>query len=208
MAWDSQPYFSTGYWDFLAFMLIGMALAKAGVLAGAWSRNKCLWVAIAGIGTGTATGIWAANHEAASGFAIIEAMEGYTVYQVVRLLMGVGYLAGIVGMVQAGWMGWLMRPLGAVGRMAFSNYILHTLICTTLFYGHGLGLFGKLRRHELYYVVAAIWFLQLVVSPIWLRAYRFGPLEWCWRSLTYWKRQPMRVVPATSGQSLPEANPA
>ncbi|MFN0104091.1 MAG: DUF418 domain-containing protein [Bryobacteraceae bacterium] len=208
MAWDTQPYFNLGSWDFLAFMLIGMALAKWGVLAGSWSKGTYAWVAVGGIGVGTAIGAWAANHLAASGFSPVAAMEGYTVYQLVRLSMGLGYLAGIAGIVQAGWLGWLMRPLSAVGRMAFSNYIMHTLICTTLFYGHGLGWFGKLQRYELYYVVASIWLLQLIVSPIWLRAYRFGPLEWAWRSLTYWKRQPMRIPAVTSGQSLPVENPA
>lgn len=203
--WDAQAYYSPGSWDFLAFMLLGMALAKWGVLAGSWSRRTYAAVAVVGISAGSAIGIWAANHEAASGFAPVAAMEAYTVYQPVRLLMGMGYLAAIVGIVQAGWMGWLVRPLSAVGRMAFTNYIMHTVICTTLFYGHGLGWFGKLKRHELYYVVAAIWLLQLIVSPLWLRSFRFGPLEWLWRSLTYWKRQPMRI---TSESALPAENPA
>jgi uncharacterized protein len=55
-----------------------------------------------------------------------------------------------------------------------------------------------LQRYELYYVVAAVWVLQLIASPLWLRYYRFGPLEWAWRSLTYWKRQPLRLVAAGS----------
>lgn len=189
-------------------MLLGMAFAKWGVLSGAWPRRTYLLLAFSGVGVGSAIGIWAANHEVASGFSPIAAMESYTVYQPVRLLMGVGYLAAIAGIVQTGRLLWLTHPLAAVGRMAFSNYIMHTVICTTLFYGHGLGWFGKLKRHELYYVVAAIWLLQLVVSPLWLRAFRFGPLEWCWRSLTYWRRQPMRIASPTSGQSLPEENPA
>ena len=92
--------------------------------------------------------------------------------------------------------------------MAFSNYIMHTLICTTLFYGHGFGWFGRLQRYELYVIVAAIWNFQLIVSPIWLRVYRFGPPEWCGRSLTYWKRQPIGIRAVTSEQSLPAENPA
>jgi uncharacterized protein len=204
--WDSQPYFSAGYWDFLSFMLIGMAMAKWGVLAGAWPGGTYGWVGVAGIGAGATIGAWAANHEAGSGFAPVAAMESYTLYEPVRLLMGLGYMAAIAGVVQAGWLSGVMKALSAVGRMAFSNYILHTLICTTLFYGYGFGWFGKLRRHELYYVVLAIWVLQLIASPLWLRAYRFGPLEWCWRSLTYGKRQPMRI--ATSEQLLPAENPA
>ena len=77
--------------------------------------------------------------------------------------------------------------------MAFSNYISHSVICSILFYGYGFGLIGKLERYQLYYIVPLIWTFQLIVSPIWLRHFRFGPLEWCWRSLTYWQKQPMRI---------------
>ena len=75
--------------------------------------------------------------------------------------------------------------------MAFSNYILDTVICTTIFYGHGFGLFGKVERVWQFAIVVAIWALQLVISPIWLKYFLFGPLEWLWRSLTYWRREPM-----------------
>jgi len=57
----------------------------------------------------------------------------------------------------------------------------------------GMAMYGRLERYQLYYVVGAIWIFNLISSPIWLRHFRFGPLEWCWRSLTYWKRQPMRI---------------
>ena len=84
----------------------------------------------------------------------------------------------------------LMRRLAAVGRMAFTNYILQTVICTTLFYGHGFGLFGKVECLGQLGIVLMIWVAQLVISPIWLRHFLFGPLEWMWRSLTYWKWEP------------------
>ncbi|MEO6685580.1 MAG: DUF418 domain-containing protein, partial [Dyadobacter sp.] len=58
--------------------------------------------------------------------------------------------------------------------------------------GYGFSMFGKLHRHELYYIVFIIWLLQLILSPIWLGYFRFGPLEWLWRSLTYWQKQPFR----------------
>lgn len=89
---------------------------------------------------------------------------------------------------------WLMSRLGAIGQMAFSNYIFHSVVTAFLFTGYGFKLYGSLERYQLYYVVAAIWIFQLIVSPIWLRHYRFGPLEWAWRSLTYWKRQPFRIA--------------
>ena len=76
--------------------------------------------------------------------------------------------------------------------MALSNYVMHSVICAVIFRGFGFGLYGHLSRHQLYYVVFAIWALQLVASPIWLAYFRFGPLEWLWRTLTYGQRQPMR----------------
>ena len=88
----------------------------------------------------------------------------------------------------------LTGPLAAVGRMAFSNYILDTVVCTSIFYGFGLGLFGKVSRVQQIEIVFAIWIVQLTISPIWLKYFQFGPLEWVWRSLTYWKKQPFRKV--------------
>ena len=88
------------------------------------------------------------------------------------------------------------RPFAAVGQTALSNYLLQTVICTTIFYGHGLGLYGSVDRLGQFGVVAAVWAVQLIVSPLWLRRFRFGPAEWAWRSLTYGARQPLRRAPA------------
>jgi uncharacterized protein len=97
--------------------------------------------------------------------------------------------------IKAGLFKALQRGMAAVGTMALSNYLMQTIICTWLFYsfGPGLGLFGKLERHELYYVVGAIWVAEFIWSVIWLKYFRFGPFEWLWRSLTYWERQPMKL---------------
>jgi uncharacterized protein len=84
----------------------------------------------------------------------------------------------------------LRESLGAVGRTAFSNYILQTLIATTVFYG--LGLFGSVNRVGQIVFCAAVWALQLVLAPAWLKRYDYGPLEWLWRSLTYWRKMPLR----------------
>jgi uncharacterized protein len=75
--------------------------------------------------------------------------------------------------------------------MALTNYLMQSVICTTLFYGWGFGLFGSVNRTALAGIVLAIWVFQLWISPLWLRYFRFGPAEWFWRSLTYWRLQPM-----------------
>ena len=88
-----------------------------------------------------------------------------------------------------------MRP---VGQMAFTNYLMQSLMCGLFFYGIGFGYFGNLQRYELYYVVLAVWIIEIAWSHIWLKFFRFGPLEWLWRSLTYWKRQPFRKTEQAS----------
>ncbi len=85
----------------------------------------------------------------------------------------------------------LYDRLAATGRMALTNYLMQTVICTTIFYGHGLGLYGYVERTGQLYIVLGIWLLQLVWSPLWLRYFRFGPAEWIWRSATYLHPQPM-----------------
>ena len=96
--------------------------------------------------------------------------------------------------VRRGFLPGLQTRLAAVGRMAFTNYLLQTVLCTAIFYGHGLGLFGSVARYQQLLIVFAVWALQLWLSPIWLRRFSYGPLEWLWRALTYW-RLPRMTLP-------------
>jgi uncharacterized protein len=97
-----------------------------------------------------------------------------------------------MGLCRAGRFPGMQLRLAAVGRMALTNYLVHTLIGITIFYSHGLGLFGRIPRFPLMGIVLAIWMLQLAYSKPWLERFRFGPAEWLWRSLTYRKLQPFR----------------
>ena len=166
--WTAQTFYSKGWWDILSMMFIGMGLAKLGAFSGRWTTAACLRMSILCLLAGGVIGGWAANHEAQSGFDFVAATEGYSAYQPLRLMVAFGYVCGLVAIVKMGVMQWLIGPLAAVGRMAFSNYILHSLICTTIFYSHGFAMFGTLERWQLHVVVAAIWLFQLIVSPIWL----------------------------------------
>ena len=94
-----------------------------------------------------------------------------------------------------------LAPLGAVGRMALSNYLLQSLICTAIFYSYGLALFGKVRPSLGLLLTTIIFLIQIPLSVWWLRRFQFGPVEWLWRSLTYWQCQPMRVCPCCAQTS-------
>jgi uncharacterized protein len=104
-----------------------------------------------------------------------------------------GYVAAITLLVQRSSWQQRLAPLAAVGRMALTNYLLQSLICTTIFYSYGLGLFGQVGPAAGVLLSVAIYTLQIALSRWWLRRFRFGPMEWLWRSLTYRRRQPLRT---------------
>jgi uncharacterized protein len=82
--------------------------------------------------------------------------------------------------------------LACVGQMALSNYLLTSFCMKMLFVWSPLHWYGYMEYYKLYYVVAAMWLVNLVWSSVWLRFFRFGPVEWLWRSLSYWTIQPMK----------------
>ncbi len=178
-------------------MLIGMGLMKLGVFSAARSRRTYWWMVGLGYGIGLPLmvfdGLQLIRHEFSSEYML----HGGIFYNAFgSLIVVMGHVGMLMLIVQSGALGWLTRRLAAVGRMALSNYLTHSIVCTTLFYGYGFNLFGTINRTGLAAIVLAIWIFQLVISPIWLKSFRFGPAEWLWRSLTYWRPQPMRVAPA------------
>ena len=103
------------------------------------------------------------------------------------------YASTIILLTQDGDWRRRLAPVAAVGRMALSNYLFQSLICTMIFYSYGLALFCQVRPSLCLLLTIIIWLIQIPLSVCWLRRFQFGPIEWLWRSLTYWKCQPMRV---------------
>lgn len=188
--WTYLPWWLV--FDMMSFMMIGMAFLGLGILGAYKSRAYYFSMMIAGYAVGLPLNYMELHIFQNSGFTVLGYSEAAITYEISRLAMVIGHLGLFLSIIKGGWLKPLQRVLAATGQMALTNYIAQTLICTMLFYGFGFGLFNRLERHELFYVVAAIWAVELIWSPIWLRFFRFGPLEWLWRSLTYWERQPMR----------------
>jgi uncharacterized protein len=201
-SWVQYRYF----FDFFSMMLIGMALFKLGLLQLGQARGVYARMIVVGYGIGLSVNFLEVRHLLANDFSVLSRMQADVSYDLGRLAMTAGHIGVLMLLCNSGVLGWLQRRLAAVGQMALSSYVSHSIICAFVFYGFGLGLYGQLQRHELYYVVFAIWAFQLVISPIWLAHYRFGPLEWLWRSLTYSTLQPMRRTPKVG--SGPTAAPA
>lgn len=190
-------------WDALGFMLIGMALLKLGVLNAERNGRFYLALMVLGYGIGLSVNYYEMRLLAYSNFDPMALSQSWVTYDIGRLPTTLGHIGLVMTICKHGWLRWLTSRLAAVGRLALTNYIMHTVICVFIFTGLGLGLYSELQRYELYYVVFGIWIFQLIVSPIWLAHYRFGPLEWLWRSLTYNKRQPMRINEIKSTAAKP-----
>lgn len=106
--------------------------------------------------------------------------------------MSLGY-AGVIGLIYQRDRGQtLLKPLASAGQMALTNYIGQSIICVFIFYSFGTALFGRLEPYAATLVAMTLYASQLAFSTWWMRRFRFGPLEWLWRSLTYEKNQPMR----------------
>lgn len=100
-------------------------------------------------------------------------------------LLGLAYVLLLNGLYQKYGLRFRFDPVSDAGRTALTNYIAQSMVCGFIFYGYGLGRYNVFARHELLYVVVLIWALQLVASWLWCRKFRYGPLEWAWRRLTY-----------------------
>jgi uncharacterized protein len=180
-------------------MLLGMGLMKLGVFAALRSRRFYLGMMLLGYGLGLPLVSFDAYALIQHNFDYKYILHGGIFYNFFGSLgVALGHVGAIMLICQSGVLTGLTRRLAAVGRMALTNYLMHSIVCTTLFYGYGFDKFGQINRTGLALIVLAIWTFQLWLSPVWLKFFRFGPAEWLWRSLTYWRVQPMvrRAAPA------------
>jgi uncharacterized protein len=190
-----ELYYTYFYiWDVFLFMFLGMAFFKNGILLGT-APAKIYWILfIGGLVLGLLFSYYRQQAVITNSFSYFNFSKNVSLdyYQLARVLRSLGYFGLVMLLYKSGLFKWLFVLFRPVGQMAFSNYLAQSLMGGLFFYGIGLGYFGKLERHELYYFVGAVWLIEITWSHLWLRYFRFGPLEWAWRSLTYWKKQPLR----------------
>jgi uncharacterized protein len=192
-------YFVTHlFWQAAGLMLMGMGFFKAGVLSA--RRSRAFYVRMGAIGFGigallNALGVW---RSFATGWDLLDyVLVSEPLHYWGNLLVALGWTALVMLLCQQGWP---LRSLTAVGRMALTNYLLQSVLCTTIFYGHGFGLFGRIDRAGQLAIVIAIWTFQLLGSRAWLAYFAIGPVEWVTRWLVFGRRPSLlRSSPAVAG---------
>jgi len=185
------------FWDCTSMMLLGMGLLALGFFSNRVSTGTYTMTLLLGYGIGIPTGFFIytqgdLNILNYGRYLDTFSVSHQTLYDVKRVFLCLGHASLVMLVFRSRIVPWLMKGLAAVGQMAFTNYLMQSILCTLFFYGYGLGYYDKLKVHQLYYVVGCVWLFQIIFSVIWLRYFRFGPFEWAWRSLTYWKKQSMK----------------
>ena len=197
-SWSAYRYF----FDVFGMMMIGMALFKLGILTLEARTRTYVAMMLGGYAIGIPLNLyeayWLMNH----GFSGLARHQADITYDFARLAQTTGHLGLLCLFLRSGNFSWFRRSMAAVGRMALTNYLTHSLVALIIFVL--LGYWGKLERHHLYYIVFSVWAVQVVVSPIWLKHFHFGPVEWLWRYLTYGKAPPFRREnPSTPATLVP-----
>ncbi len=179
-------------WRIAGLFFLGMAAMRLGLLApGDHQRRTLRALLLAGLTLGLPIEVWQAVVKAGGPLPLERLLRVESVHQVGSLALAAAYAAAVLLLPRA----WITRApctwLGAVGRLALTNYLGQTVVCTTIFYSYGLGLFATLTRAQLWGLALALWAAQLALSALWLRRFVMGPVEWAWRSLTWGRAQPL-----------------
>lgn len=176
-------------WRVVSMMLLGMFLFRREILTAGRSREFYIRMTIIGLGFGyllSAAGVWMNFHR---GWTLEYSMFiGGQFNYLGSVAVALGYTGLVMLISKSGHFKKMVKAVSGVGRTAFTNYIFQTLVCTLIFYGHGLGLFGSVERKFLLLIVPGVWIVQIILTTLWLRWFRQGPLESLWRNLTYRRR--------------------
>jgi len=182
-------------WHTTALMLIGVALYKLDILTAKRSKTFYAKMLVATLIIGLPLSLFGLQQNYANGWSCdFSFLMGLFYTSLSSLPMALAYIAIIMLLCKSKIKQVLFSWLAPVGKMALTNYLMQSIIATTIFYGHGFGLFGNYGRAGLYFFVFGIWVFQIIFSHYWMHYFQFGPFEWLWRSLTYWKLQPMRKL--------------
>jgi uncharacterized protein len=169
-----------------------MVLCRSGLLTQPVPVSRHLALAAAGFAIGLPLAIWQTQTLLASDFHPVQVEITKLSYDVRRLGMGLGWLGLMLALARHHTA--LTRRLAAVGRMALTNYLAQSILCGLIFYGFGLGLYGRVTGYWLYAIVLGVWALEIAWSGWWLARFQIGPFEWLWRSITYKRAQSWRAA--------------
>ncbi|HUS02895.1 MAG TPA: DUF418 domain-containing protein [Chitinophagaceae bacterium] len=207
---EAQWTYVAGIWDFACMIFLGMLLYRIGFFNNGFSRNKYLLLGLLCLTGGILFGIYRLHYQ----HVALEDYLKYIKYKALpfnfffpleRALMALAYTSFVMACLSAGILRYIWKAFAAAGKLALTNYLLQSIICTVFFYGYGMGYYGMLKQWQLYFFALEVIIVQLAFSIIWLRYFEYGPAEWLLRRLSSskWFRDPIQK-PSSTG--LPYSN--
>jgi uncharacterized protein len=188
-------FYREDFLDIFLYMLLGVILFRMRFFCDYYAQQSFHWAsAVFGLSIGLFVHSWLAYGIYAGGLDPVNAQYYQIFVESGRLPFVFGYLSLILIVFRTELSRSVGDCLAAVGKMALSNYFLHSIFGAFIFYGIGLGQFNQLTRSEIAMIIVLVWIFQIAFSLMWMGRFHYGPLEWLWRSLTYWKIQPLRKV--------------
>ena len=185
---EAQWTYQFGIWQLCSLVLLGMAIYKMRFFSGRYRGGRMFLIAISALAAGVILG-WFRLHFNQMvlqdyGKYIDSHLLPYQFFFPFEMaLMGIGYSALIISLLNVRILkpGW--NVFAKVGRMALTTYLMQSIICGIFFTGAGMGYYGRLEQHELYYVALEVCLVQSVFAVLWLRQFKYGPAEWMLRCL-------------------------
>jgi uncharacterized protein len=196
----------------LALFLIGFWFVRSGIVA-AWRENLPLfrrlltWTLPLGLGLTLASVALRSSFVHGQPPSNANALA-HALFELGSLPLCIGYVSLLVCLLGTRLGERLLSPLRHPGRMALTNYLGASIVGTLYFSGYGLGHYGQVSRGGQVLFVAVVFGAQLLLSALWLSRFRYGPMEWLWRAVTYWQLPPMRREPGTATAPLAAASGA
>jgi uncharacterized protein len=205
---EAQWTYQFGIWDFAAMILLGMGLFKSGFFNASFSRSKYLLLSLVGITIGLLLGWFRLHNYQLTLHDYAKYIDRHWIphtffFPLEMASMSVGYASLLLFFIGTGPLNKLWRGFAAVGRLALTNYLMQSIICTIFFTGFGMGNFGRLSQYQLYMMAAEICLVQVVFSVLWLRYYHYGPAEWLLRCLVYKKWMPNKIYKQSTDTTQP-----
>ncbi|MEO7266281.1 MAG: DUF418 domain-containing protein [Ferruginibacter sp.] len=187
---EAQWTYQFGIWDLASMIFLGMALYKTRFFHNRFSSSKYFIIAIVCIAAGLLLGWFRLHYLQVSLHDFTKYIKGNAVphdifFPIERALLALGYACLLIFFLSVNFLSGIWTAFSSAGKLALSNYLLQSLICTIFFYGYGMGYYARLSQFQLYIVAAEVILVQLVLSVIWLKYYKRGPAEWLLHKLYY-----------------------
>lgn len=194
---ETVEFYLYHFWDYIPYMLLGIILFRIGFFDKNIKQTAQLIIAVCGISIGLMVHTWLYLHYYENYSNPVDSLYYLIFVDLGRLPFVLGYISLIIFLFRLRSLDRMGNWLAATGKMALTNYLTQSIIAAYILYGFGFAQFNQLNRVKIAAIILSVWIFQVIFSSAWIKYFDYGPFEWVWRSLTYWKIQPLLTVKAS-----------